>query len=128
MRIADKGAAGKRIVDWQRSVNQKWAGLRFGEVKVTTDAERHIFIVEVYLNDLLPNAITVELYADGINGGAAVRQEMKRVRELDATSGRHAYSAAVSAARPPSDYTARVIPDCDGVAVPLEAAQILWQR
>ena len=27
-----------------------------------------------------------------------------------------------------ADYTARVIPHCDGVAVPLEDARILWQR
>ena len=37
-------------------------------------------------------------------------------------------TAVVSAARPPSDYTARVIPHYDGVAVPLEAGHILWQR
>jgi hypothetical protein len=30
--------------------------------------------------------------------------------------------------RPATDYTARVIPHCDSVAVPLEAAEILWQR
>jgi len=30
--------------------------------------------------------------------------------------------------RPASDYTARLIPHCDDVAVPLEAARILWQR
>ena len=128
MRIADNGAIGKKIAAWQQSVNQKWAALHFGEVKVTTDSERHIFNVEIYLNDLDPNAIRLELYADGINNGAPVKQEMKRVRELDATSGSHVYSAAVSAARPPSDYTARAMPNYEGVAVPLEAAQILWQR
>jgi starch phosphorylase len=32
------------------------------------------------------------------------------------------------ATRPATDYTARVIPNKDGVAIPLEAAQILWQR
>ena len=37
-------------------------------------------------------------------------------------------STAVSAARPPTDYTARVIPHCQGVAVPLEDARILRQR
>jgi FMN phosphatase YigB (HAD superfamily) len=31
-------------------------------------------------------------------------------------------------ARPSADYTARLVPQCSGVAVPLEAAQILWQR
>jgi hypothetical protein len=57
-----------------------------------------------------------------------VRQEMKRVRQLAGASGGYVYSAAVSAARPPADYTARVIPHCDGVAISLEDAQILWQR
>jgi glycogen phosphorylase len=37
-----------------------------------------VFEVEVFLNDLDPNAVRVELYADGINGGDPVRQEMKR--------------------------------------------------
>jgi glycogen phosphorylase len=38
------------------------------------------------------------------------------------------YSAAVSAARSSADYTARMIPHHDGVAIPLEDARILWQR
>ena len=31
-------------------------------------------------------------------------------------------------ARPATDYTARVIRRCGGVAIPLEDARILWQR
>jgi starch phosphorylase len=128
LRLADKGAIGRQIVDWQHSLEQKWATLHFGEVKVATDAERHIFKVEVYLNDLDPSAVRVELYADGANGGASVRQEMKCVRQPTGASGGYIYRAAVSAARPPADYTARVIPHCDGVAIPLEDTRILWQR
>ena len=48
---------------------------------------------------------------------------MKRVRQLPGAPGGYVYSAAVSAARPPEDYTARVIPHRDGVAIPLEDAQ-----
>jgi glycogen phosphorylase len=77
------------------------------------------------LHDLDPNAVRVELYADGVT---PVRQEMKRVRQLASASGGYVYSAGVSAARPAADYTPRVIPNCDGVAVPLEEARILWQR
>ena len=62
------------------------------------------------------------------NGGDPVRQEMKCVRQLAGASGGYVYSAAVSAARPPTDYTARVVPHHDGVAIPLESARILWQR
>jgi starch phosphorylase len=57
-----------------------------------------------------------------------VRREMKRVRQLTGVSGGHVYSEAVSATRAATDYTARVIPHCLGVAVPQEAAHILWQR
>ena len=108
--------------------NRKWAALRFGDVKVETDADQHVFEVQVFLNDLDPNAVRVELYADGVNGDAPVRQEMKHVRQLAGTLGGYVYNGGVPAARPPSDYTARVIPHCDGVAIPLEDARILWQR
>jgi starch phosphorylase len=127
-RAAEKGAIGRQVANWQHALEQAWTALRFGEVKVETDGERHLFEAEVYLNDLDPNAVQVELCADEVDGSAPVREEMMRVRQLPGASGGYVYSAAVSAARPPADYTARVIPHCDGVAVPLEAAQILWQR
>lgn len=127
-RAAAKGAMGRQMVNWRQALEQKWATLRFGEVKVETKGRKHVYEVQVYLNDLDPKAVRVELYAGGVNGGAPVRQEMKRVRQLAGASGGCVYSAAVSAARPPADYTARVIPHCDGVAIPLEDARILWQR
>ena len=127
-RATNKGAAGRQLVDWQHSLEQKWAALRFGEVKLETKDKQHVFEVQVYLDDLDPNAVRVELYANGVNGGEPVRQEMKRLRQLVGAVGGYAYGATVSADRPASDYTARVIPHRDGVAVPLEAAQVLWQR
>jgi starch phosphorylase len=127
-RAVAQGAMGVQLVKWQYALEQHWSNLRFGEVKVETVGEQHVFDVQVYLAHLEPKAVRVELYADGINGGSPVRQEMKRVRQLAGASGGYVYSAAVSTARPPADYTARVIPHCDGVAVPLEDARILWQR
>jgi starch phosphorylase len=124
-RAANKGAVGQQVVDWRHSLEQKWSALRFGEMKLETRGEQHVFEIEVSLNDLDPQAVQVELYADGVMGSAPVRQEMKRIR---GASGSYVYSTAVSAGRPPADYTARVIPQHDGVAVPLEVGPILWQR
>jgi starch phosphorylase len=127
-RAADKSAGGRQVVGWQDALEQKWAMLHFGEVKVETVEEQHVFEVQVYLGELDPNAVRVELYAEGINGDGPVRQEMKRVRQLVGATGGYAYSARVAATWLATDYTARVIPCCAGVAVPLEAARILWQR
>jgi starch phosphorylase len=127
-RIANKGAIGKQMVDWRHGLEQKWAGLHFGQLWVETKGQQRVFNVQVYLGDLDSKSVQVELYADAVNGGKPERQEMKLVRPLVGATGGYDYSAAVSAARPAADYTARVIPHCDGVAIPLEDARILWQR
>ncbi|MEJ2347146.1 MAG: alpha-glucan family phosphorylase, partial [Gammaproteobacteria bacterium] len=126
-RAADNGAMGVELVNRQRSLEQNWSNLRFGEMKVATDRGNHVFEVQVYLSGLDPNTVQVELYADGVNGGEPVRQEMKCVRQpagADVTT----YSAEVPSMRPATDYTVRVIPQHNGAAVPLEATHILWQR
>ena len=127
-RAVDKSAVGRQVVDWQHSLEQKWAMLHFGEAKVETVGEQHVFDVQLYLGDVDPDWVRVELYADGVNGEGPVRQGMKRARHLVGAAGGYTYSARVDATRPVTDYTARVIPCCVGVAVPLETAHILWQR
>jgi starch phosphorylase len=127
-RAADRGVVGRQIVTWHRALEEKWAALRFGELKVETRGEQHVFGVQVDLHDLDPTSVNVELYADGMDGGPPVRQEMNLVRRLSGASGGSVFSAAVPADRPATAYTVRVIPQRSGVAVPLESAQILWQR
>jgi starch phosphorylase len=128
LRLANNGALGREMVEWRRSLEQKWSTLRFGEMKVATEGANHVFEVHLHLGEVAPDAVRVELYADGLNGGDPVRQEMTRVRELEGEPGDYVYRAAVSATRPSGDYTARVLPHHDGVAVPLEASLVLWQR
>jgi starch phosphorylase len=127
-RAANKGAAGKRVADWQSGLKERWPMIRFGEVRVKTSANKHVFDVEVCLNGLEPNAVRVELYADEIGRNGKVRQEMKCSRQLASTSGSYIYKASVPATRPVTDYTPRIIPDWPGAAVPLEAPYIVWQR
>jgi starch phosphorylase len=116
------------MVAWRHALEQKWAALRFGEVTVESDAGRHVFEVQAYLDELDPEAVRVELYADGVDGGAAERVAMRRARQLVGATNGYAYRATVPADRPATDYTARLVPQSEGVAVPLEDARILWQR
>lgn len=109
-----------RFPSWPR------AALRFGEVK--TVGGQHEFEAQVYLIDLDPAAARVELYADGDSDGGPFRQEMTRDGQLPGAAGGCLYRASVPATRPTTDHTARVIPHCPGVAVPLEVASILWQH
>jgi starch phosphorylase len=123
-RAENKGAIGRQMIDWRRRLNEKWAAMRFGEKKVETSGEQHQFEIQLFLNDLDPGAVRVELYADG---ATPVRQEMERIRQIDGAWGGYVYRTSVSATRPTADYTARVVPHFDGAAIPLEDARVLWQ-
>ena len=127
-RAANKGAFGRQMADWQHSLEQKWATLHFGELKVETRRAQHVFEVQVYLNGIDPQAVRVELYADGIKGGDFVREVMKCARSVPDAPGFCLFQAMVPNTRPASDYTPRLIPHRSGVAVPLESGRILWQR
>ena len=126
-RAADEGARGAQIVQWQHTLQQKWEGLRFGQMKVETAGQQHNFEVHVFLNELDPDAVRVELFAQGREHGV-VRQEMTRERQLVGSVNGYIYRASVPATRAATDYTPRIVPHCPSVSVPLEARQIVWQR
>jgi glycogen phosphorylase len=127
-RAADKGQAAGKLVDEQNAVGSSWSGIHFGNESVDTHDGKHVIAVEVFLNGFSPDAVRVELYADGKNGDGTVRQEMTRVKPVAGRPGSYAYSVTVSSDRPASEYTARLISRRDGFSVPLEAGWILWQK
>ena len=127
-RMANQGARARQMVEWRQEVDRKWSALRFGKSTNRTGDGHHVFEVQVWLDTLDPQTVRVELYADGIKDGAPVALEMTCLQPLEGVTGGYTYSATVPADRPTTDYTARVRPYCEGVAVPLEEARILWQH
>ncbi len=127
-RAAGGGAAAQQICEWLASLRRSWSLLRFGEIRVETMAGQHRFEIPLHLNGLDLETIAVELFAEGIGGSGPERHRALRLSPHAAGDGAYIYSALVPAGRPPGDYTARAFPCREGVAVPLEAQQILWQR
>jgi glycogen phosphorylase len=126
-RAKDQCAIARQIVDWQHNLKTLWQRVRFVDVKVTTCNHEHAFEVQLFLGELHPESVQVELYADNPYG-AAERVKLKRDPLVVATSDLHRYRATIFSARPAVDYTVRLIPCFAEVAVPLEEAHILWQR
>jgi glycogen phosphorylase len=127
-RTANHGAVGVSILGWHRALARHWADVRFGELQVESSAEKHLFRIQVYLGDLPPEAVGVELYADPAQLGGQSRWEMARETAMPGSLKGYIYSAQVPASRPAADYTPRVIPRHPAAAIPLEADHILWFR
>jgi glycogen phosphorylase len=128
VRTADKGARGKELVQWYDRVEQHWSKLRFGEMKVETSGDKHVFEVQVYIDGLEPEFVSVELCAQGTDSELSTCSPMERVRVLVGAANGYVYRIEVPSTRPASDFTARMLPHQGGVNIPLESARILWQR
>ena len=127
-RAGESGKSAAAICKWQREVATHWENIRFGDVHLETRDGSHYFHVQVYLDELPPDSVSVELYANPLDGGEPIRRPMTRSHLQTGSVGGYLYVAEAPSNRAASDYTPRVVPVLAGVNVPLEARQILWQR
>jgi starch phosphorylase len=126
-RAAQGGQLGNALLEWQRELAQHWSGVRFGSLATERRDGHYVFQVQVYLNELDPQAVQVELYAEPQNGDVPIRQPMQRGEPLVGSANAFVYVASVPATRPASDYTPRLVPYKAGASVPLEAPFIRWR-
>jgi len=113
---------------WHELLKRHWPALRFRDFQVETVDGIHNFRVQVYLDELNPDTVDVELYAPPRNSTEAARCRLVRGEPLVGAVKAWPYAGQVKADRPASDYTVRIIPRHPEAAIPLEAAEILWQR
>ena len=125
-RTANCGRLGRELLDWQRALSKHWSALRFGDATVDQESEQHFFQVQVFLDDLDPDAVKVELYAEAQNGGEPVRQPMTRGERLVGSANSFIYSARVPKSRPAVDFTPHLVPFHEHAIVPLDSSFILW--
>jgi starch phosphorylase len=127
-RAADGGKLGARIVAERQKLVEHWSSLHFGSVHFESRDERHFFRVQVYLGDLDPELVRVELYAEGRGGGAAQVYPMARAEAMPGAANAYIFTGQVPGARAPSDYTARAVPAVGGARIPLELPLIQWEH
>lgn len=125
-RAAQKGGAAAALVSWRQKLATAWNGITMGPLTARNHAGRLEFEVPVYLGELDPDAVRVELFANGRNGDGPFLKAMDRTAQLPGNG--YLYSAGVEDNRNAADFTPRVIPYRPDAAVPLEARQIFWQK
>jgi glycogen phosphorylase len=127
-RAANNGEKGRSIAESIHSIEEKWNTLYFGTVKVETVENLHIFEIPVYLGDLHPDNVRIELYSDELNDNARIVQIMMQGNNLEGELSVYTYHASISTYRDVSDFTVRAIPVIPDVSVPLEISRITWQH
>jgi len=126
-RESNQGALGTELLRWQNDLRKHWAALRFGSVTTQRQGDQYFFQVQLFLGEINPEAVRVELYAEARNAGDSLRRRMQRGELLVGSANGFTFSASVPGNRPVADYTPRVVPDHPKALVPLEASFILWR-
>lgn len=121
--LVKRKVEGEKIVSWRRNLEESWHNLRFGSLEVKTEGEQLVFNQACYLDSIPSSSVQVSLYAN-----PSISIPMTYVREQSGSPGMHIYEAKVPGNRPASDYTPRITPYYEGVAIPLECPLIFWEK
>lgn len=126
-RASDKNEIALKLINNNKTLEKNWDHFRFGELTVKNNGNEYYFEVPVYLDEIDPKLVKVELFATSASGQPE-HIEMERKRELKGADKTYVYAASVLNKRPANDYTPRVVPNFPRASLPLEAKEILWQR
>ena len=94
---------------------------------VTGDGAARKVSVAVYLGDIQPDMVDVQLYAEATSpGGTAFCQSMERSSPIAGSSNGYSYELAMAPGRDLGDFTPRIVPRHALARVPNELALIKW--
>jgi len=127
-RSAGNGATAEKLAAWHAAVIQQWPEVHFGEVTVKQKDGNQDFTVQLYLGEMDPDFIRVELCADPEGDSGPDRLAMKRGEQLPGSVNGYTYLVSVSSGRPTEHYTPRVVAAHPTAVAPLENIHILWQK
>ncbi|MDR3513294.1 MAG: alpha-glucan family phosphorylase [Caulobacteraceae bacterium] len=127
-RLADGQTAAKDLARWSARLAHAWPGLHIAEPSVARSDGGWRFTVPVFLGEMNPQDVRVELYADGAADGPAQVIRLDQGPPVVGAANGYVFAGEAPASRPAADFTVRVTPERAGVAVPAEVALIAWQR
>ncbi|MDP1817936.1 MAG: alpha-glucan family phosphorylase, partial [Leadbetterella sp.] len=93
-RTANKGKWGVEFLEWKKKILLNWNKIHFGEIRISSSESEHFFEIQVYLDDLNPDFLKIELFAVDLEGGISERHEMKK-KEVEIRLNPYLFTATI---------------------------------
>jgi starch phosphorylase len=127
-RLKDGCALAKSMNQWSRKLHSRWPSLHVGQPMVNqTDSVRHL-VVPVYLGEVAPASVRVELFADAAVDMASEVLMLHQEQAIPGSTNGYIYAGAITTSRPVEDFTVRVVPYHPNALLPAELPLIAWQH
>lgn len=124
-RMANNAEEAKAMLAWEERVRHNWKSVHIGTPAVSADRDTWGYTVPVYLGEMDPDDIQLELCADTMPGDDAPTHELSRGTRIPGTANGYLYRGRVPASHPADHYTVRAVPHHPDVRVPAELPMIL---
>jgi starch phosphorylase len=116
----------RALNEWYRHLHRHWQGIHWGNVEQQPEGDARIVRAQVYLGEIEPGSVRVELYAEGGPHWPADCREMQRDHALSGAAGGYLYVAQLPPDCVGRQYTPRVVAADARARVPAEANFIRW--
>lgn len=126
-RTTQGGEIGKKLYRWSEQLVQFWNDIHLSNLSISEENESWTYELQVYLGEVSPDSVEVQIYADPIESGAApVRLKMQQHARIPGTVNGYVYKGSVNTTRPYTDFTPRVVACHHDALIPAENNLILW--
>jgi starch phosphorylase len=124
-RSADQFAVAKALETWSARLRRTWPSLHIGAPSVSPAGDGWRFSVPVFLGEVAPADVRVELFADA---AAPVVAPLRQENAIPGAASGYIFTGQAPGSRPAGDFTVRVVPSALAAFVPAELPLIAWQR
>jgi starch phosphorylase len=127
-RVEADGAVAASLRDWRHAVDASWDRVRIVDAaRVPVDGGGE-FQVHAYLEDLPPEAVRVQVYAEETAAAPSEMATLAHEGPLVGSVNGHVFRSVVRTDRPLDDFTPRIVAHHTDALTPLEEAAIHWWR
>jgi len=126
-RMGDNCNLARVLLNWKVTLEQHWHGIHWGNLEVHEETDGWSFDLQVYLGEIQPNCVQVQLFADPADTGTPVIHEMERRASIPGSVNGYHYYGKVITGRCATDFTQRIIAHHPEAVIPGEMNLILWR-
>jgi len=127
-RLTDECALAKSLRDWSDNLQHHWSSLHIGQSTIVGIDHRWRILVPVFLGEVAPNSVKVELFADAREDKPSEVVTLHQEQAIPGATNGYIFAGDVRANRASADYTVRIVPHHADAYVPSELPLILWQQ
>ncbi len=114
------------LPQWDERLRQHWHELHWGNLIVSEEKDGWTFEVQIYLGELSPESVQVQLYADSQDAESPACDMMQRYNTIPGSLNGYIYRGSVTTTSPHNDFTPRVVAYHPDAYTPIENNLIMW--